>query len=119
MDHEHCMLLALPCGRDHMDVLQQSNNLQSGFITYLQQKQAAGIVNIAGPGSQQVSSTNLRFVFLHLYAKVNKQQLLHFLICHLKNKMIMTKPWLEQRAPVLKFLLDVCVATLIQPKLYS
>lgn len=56
MDHEHCMLLALPCGRDHMDVLQQSNNLQSGFITYLQQKQAAGIVNIAGPGSQQVST---------------------------------------------------------------
>lgn len=48
------MLLALPCGRDHMDVLQQSNNLQTGFITYLQQKQAAGIVNIAGPGSQQV-----------------------------------------------------------------
>ena len=55
MDNEHCMLLALPCGRDHMDVLQQSTNLQTGFITYLQQKQAAGIVNIAHPGSQQVS----------------------------------------------------------------
>jgi hypothetical protein len=55
MDNEHCMLLALPCGRDHMDVLQQSNNLQTGFITYLQQKQAAGIVNIAAPGSQQVN----------------------------------------------------------------
>ncbi|RZF37011.1 hypothetical protein LSTR_LSTR004699 [Laodelphax striatellus] len=55
MDNEHCMLLALPCGRDHMDVLQQSNNLQSGFITYLQQKQAAGIVNIAVPGSQQAA----------------------------------------------------------------
>ncbi|XP_034950926.1 protein split ends isoform X2 [Chelonus insularis] len=52
-DNEHCMLLALPCGRDHMDVLQQSKNLQTGFITYLQQKQAAGIVNIAAPGSQQ------------------------------------------------------------------
>lgn len=49
------MLLALPCGRDHMDVLQQSRNLQCGFITYLQQKQAAGIINIAAPGSQQVS----------------------------------------------------------------
>ncbi|PSN39346.1 hypothetical protein C0J52_21870 [Blattella germanica] len=55
MDNEHCMLLALPCGRDHMDVLQQSNNLQTGFITYLQQKQAAGIVNIAAPGSQQAA----------------------------------------------------------------
>ncbi|KAJ9592197.1 hypothetical protein L9F63_001313, partial [Diploptera punctata] len=55
IDNEHCMLLALPCGRDHMDVLQQSNNLQTGFITYLQQKQAAGIVNIAVPGSQQAA----------------------------------------------------------------
>jgi uncharacterized Zn finger protein len=36
-----------------MDVLQQSNNLRNGFITYLQQKQAAGIVNITVPGSQQ------------------------------------------------------------------
>lgn len=53
MEGEHCMLLALPCGRDHMDVLQQSNNLRNGFITYLQQKQAAGIVNVAVPGSQQ------------------------------------------------------------------
>jgi len=48
------MLLALPCGRDEVDVLQQSKNLQAGFIMYLQQKQAAGIVNIAAPGSQQV-----------------------------------------------------------------
>ncbi|KDR14584.1 Protein split ends, partial [Zootermopsis nevadensis] len=55
MDNEHCMLLALPCGRDHLDVLQQSNNLQTGFITYLQQKQAAGIVNIAAPGCQHAA----------------------------------------------------------------
>lgn len=54
-ENEHCMLLALPCGRDTMDVLQQSNNLQTAFITYLQQKQAAGIVNIAAPGSQQAA----------------------------------------------------------------
>ena len=57
MEQEHCILLALPCGRDAMDVLQQSNNLRQGFITYLQLKQAAGIVNIAIPGSQQVTST--------------------------------------------------------------
>lgn len=56
MENEHCMLLALPCGRDHMDVLQQSNNLTAGFITYLQRKQAAGIVNIAPPGHHQVST---------------------------------------------------------------
>ncbi|XP_022247610.1 protein split ends-like isoform X2 [Limulus polyphemus] len=53
MLEEHCILLALPCGRDHMDVLQQSNNLRNGFINYLQLKQAAGIVNAAAPGSQQ------------------------------------------------------------------
>ncbi|XP_046808400.1 protein split ends isoform X1 [Lucilia cuprina] len=54
-ENEHCMLLALPCGRDHADVLQQSRNLQSGFITYLQQKMAAGIVNIPMPGSEQAA----------------------------------------------------------------
>lgn len=53
--NEHCMLLALPCGRDHMDVLQQSTNLQTGFITYLQQKQAAGIINIPAPGTDQAA----------------------------------------------------------------
>jgi len=52
---EHCILLALPCGRDHMDVLQQSNNLRNGFINYLQSKQAAGIVNSSAPGSQTTS----------------------------------------------------------------
>ncbi|GBP55004.1 Protein split ends [Eumeta japonica] len=57
MENEHCMLLALPCGRDHMDVLQQSNNLTAGFITYLQRKQAAGIVNVAPPGHQQAMYT--------------------------------------------------------------
>jgi hypothetical protein len=67
MDNEHCMLLALPCGRDHMDVLQQSNNLQTGFITYLQQKQAAGIVNIAAPGSQQVNVPFFACVGVPLY----------------------------------------------------
>uniref|UniRef100_A0A1A9WUK0 Protein split ends n=1 Tax=Glossina brevipalpis TaxID=37001 RepID=A0A1A9WUK0_9MUSC len=54
-ENEHCMLLALPCGRDHADVLQQSRNLQTGFITYLQQKMAAGIVNIPMPGSEQAA----------------------------------------------------------------
>ncbi|XP_045775143.1 protein split ends isoform X8 [Maniola jurtina] len=54
LENEHCILLALPCGRDHMDVLQQSTNLTAGFITYLQRKQAAGIVNVAPtPGHHQ------------------------------------------------------------------
>lgn len=57
VEQEHCTLLALPCGRDHMDVLQQSTNLSAGFITYLQRKQAAGIVNIAPPGHHQAMFT--------------------------------------------------------------
>ena len=58
------MLLALPCGRDHMDVLQQSNNLRNGFITYLQLKQAAGIVNIHHPITQQVRKNTQSFAML-------------------------------------------------------
>lgn len=37
--------MALPCGRDQMDVLLQSNNLKMFFINYLRSKDAAGIVN--------------------------------------------------------------------------
>lgn len=47
--------MALPCGRNHVDVLQQSNNLHTSFISYLQQKQAAGIINIADAGSQNAA----------------------------------------------------------------
>lgn len=54
MDKDYCMMLALPCGRDHTDIYQQTRAMSTGFIQYLQQKQAAGIVNVADPGSQQV-----------------------------------------------------------------
>ena len=53
-DKDHCLLLALPCGRDPLDVHAQTRALKSGFINYLQQKQAAGIINVARPGSVQV-----------------------------------------------------------------
>lgn len=53
-EKDFCMLLALPCGRDHDDIIQQTRAMSSGFIQYLQQKQAAGIVNVADQGSQQV-----------------------------------------------------------------
>ncbi|ELU06102.1 hypothetical protein CAPTEDRAFT_137272, partial [Capitella teleta] len=52
-EQEFSMLLALPCGHDHMDIIQQSSCLRHGFISYLQQKQAAGIVNVPVPGSTQ------------------------------------------------------------------
>ncbi|XP_078373416.1 uncharacterized protein LOC144657012 isoform X2 [Oculina patagonica] len=54
-DKDHCLLLALPCGRDPLDVHKQTRALKSGFINYLQIKQAAGIINVARPGSAQPS----------------------------------------------------------------
>ncbi|KAM8864511.1 msx2-interacting protein isoform 2-T2 [Spinachia spinachia] len=53
VDNDYCLLLALPCGRDQEDVLDQTEALTSGFITYLQAKQAAGIINVPNPGSNQ------------------------------------------------------------------
>lgn len=75
------MLLALPCGRDEVDVLQQSKNLQTGFIMYLQQKQAAGIVNIAAPGSQQVSQNSFHYMKFFIIYKIHTHthtQVLYF-----------------------------------------
>ncbi|XP_072305581.1 msx2-interacting protein [Eucyclogobius newberryi] len=53
VENDYCVLLALPCGRDQEDVLSQTHALKTGFITYLQAKQAAGIINVANPGSNQ------------------------------------------------------------------
>lgn len=50
---EHCILMALPCGKDQEDLVLQSNNIQTDFITYLKSKNAAGIVNAVAPGTQQ------------------------------------------------------------------
>ena len=54
-ESEYSMLLAVPCGQNACDVSIQMHALRTGFIQYLQQKQAAGIVNIhTQPGSTQV-----------------------------------------------------------------
>eukprot|EP00096_Caligus_rogercresseyi_P002198 TRINITY_DN1422_c0_g2_i3.p1 TRINITY_DN1422_c0_g2~~TRINITY_DN1422_c0_g2_i3.p1 ORF type:complete len:1044 (-),score=476.87 TRINITY_DN1422_c0_g2_i3:357-3488(-) len=47
---EHCILLALPCGKDASDVELQSRQLRNHLITYLQLKSAAGIVNVSTEG---------------------------------------------------------------------
>ncbi|XP_030633395.1 msx2-interacting protein [Chanos chanos] len=52
-ESEFCLLLALPCGRDQEDVLNQTQALKSAFINYLQAKLAAGIINVPNPGSNQ------------------------------------------------------------------
>uniref|UniRef100_A0A8C7ID56 Msx2-interacting protein n=1 Tax=Oncorhynchus kisutch TaxID=8019 RepID=A0A8C7ID56_ONCKI len=53
VENDYCLLLALPCGRDQEDVHSQTLLLKGGFITYLQKKQAAGIINVPNPGSNQ------------------------------------------------------------------
>uniref|UniRef100_A0A8C7TJ63 Msx2-interacting protein n=1 Tax=Oncorhynchus mykiss TaxID=8022 RepID=A0A8C7TJ63_ONCMY len=52
-ESEFCLLLALPCGRDQEDVLNQTQALRTAFINYLQAKLAAGIINVPNPGSNQ------------------------------------------------------------------
>jgi len=49
---EHCMLLALPNGSEHEEIELQSRNLRHSFITYLQLKAAAGIVNVSNEDNQ-------------------------------------------------------------------
>ncbi|XP_045477804.1 protein split ends isoform X2 [Harmonia axyridis] len=53
IEKEHAILMALPCGKDHEDVMTNNTNLANGLINYLHQKQAAGIVNVAAPGTTQ------------------------------------------------------------------
>nr|XP_040577904.1 uncharacterized protein LOC121126664 isoform X2 [Lepeophtheirus salmonis] len=53
LPQEHCILLALPCGKDAHDVELQSRQLRNHLITYLQLKSAAGIVNISNDGETQ------------------------------------------------------------------
>ncbi|XP_053546223.1 msx2-interacting protein isoform X2 [Bombina bombina] len=53
VESDYCLLLALPCGRDQEDVISQTESLKAAFITYLQAKQAAGIINVPNPGSNQ------------------------------------------------------------------
>lgn len=71
------MLIAVPIGMSEEEWTQQSCTLHNGFITYLQQKQAAGIINITAPGSTQVYfklyklTINLFYLFrLHMITLV-------------------------------------------------
>ncbi|XP_052394312.1 msx2-interacting protein isoform X2 [Carassius gibelio] len=52
-ESDFCLLLAMPCGLDQEDVLNQTQALKSAFIHYLQAKLAAGIINVPNPGSNQ------------------------------------------------------------------
>ena len=62
MDNEHCVLIALPLGESPNDQIRQTESMRSGFINYLQEKRAAGIVNVTVAGASQVNLTILRFI---------------------------------------------------------
>jgi len=51
------MLVAVPSGADTLMLMTSAHSLQNGFIRYLQEKQAAGIVNIYQPSTNQVNSS--------------------------------------------------------------
>ena len=71
MEAEHCILMALPFGHSHYDSVQQRVILENGFIKYLGDKKAAGIVNVAAPGTQQVSYRiiwRLKIVVFYLFS---------------------------------------------------
>lgn len=52
MPSEHCLLMAVPHGRTREETVKNTEELTTGFINYLRQKQAAGIVNVnTHPGS--------------------------------------------------------------------
>lgn len=66
VESDYCLLLALPCGRDQEDVVNQTESLKAAFISYLQAKQAAGIINVPNPGSNQVGREGKKGLFSFL-----------------------------------------------------
>ena len=58
-EQEHCLLLALPCGRDPVDVHTQTQALKNSLIVYLTQKQAAGIINVQSQQVRLISRSHL------------------------------------------------------------
>lgn len=64
-ESDFCLLLAMPCGVNQDDVLNQTQALKSAFINYLQAKLAAGIINVPNPGSNQVGAYS---VLVHLFS---------------------------------------------------
>ena len=54
-DGASCACLALPAGNSPLEMFQQTRILNDNFIRYMQEKMAAGIINVGHPDYQQVS----------------------------------------------------------------
>jgi len=55
MKDDFCLLLALPSADSKLMDTHQTSCLQTGFIDYLSEKGAAGIINVPKPGEHEVS----------------------------------------------------------------
>lgn len=53
-DGASCTCLALPAGNSTVELVQQTQILNDSFIRYMQEKMAAGIINVGHPEYQQV-----------------------------------------------------------------
>lgn len=51
---EHTILLAVPYGENELEQMKQTSSLRHGFINYLLEKRAAGIVNVSVPNTSYV-----------------------------------------------------------------
>lgn len=64
MKDDFCILLALPSRDGKLLDPHQTSSLQAGFIDYLKEKGAAGIINVPKPGGHEVSFNNAKLVFI-------------------------------------------------------
>lgn len=72
----YSMLVAVPCGRDNIEIMAQTKALNAGFIEYLQSKHAAGIINVSTPNNScqvpniTIKSKILGHIFLTSVSKI-------------------------------------------------
>lgn len=57
-----CACVAFASGANRADLAQQNVVLEEGFIRYMLEKGAAGIINVGQPGSVQVNLLSLIFI---------------------------------------------------------
>uniref|UniRef100_A0A0X3PJ99 Protein split ends n=1 Tax=Schistocephalus solidus TaxID=70667 RepID=A0A0X3PJ99_SCHSO len=87
-----CACVAFASGSSHADLIQQTRVLSEGFIRYMQEKGAAGIINVGHPNLTQglyvvhifppceFSFTQLRLAAPDLHQRVLQAQMPHLLI---------------------------------------
>jgi hypothetical protein len=77
LENEHCILLAVPFGNSVPEQMTQTSNLKNGFINYLFDKRAAGIVNVAIPNVSDYFFLLSFYIYLKKYLIISK----YFLDC--------------------------------------